>query len=181
MAKVTRRITPASDAWRGDDPFHAMFHRAWGVSAADQIGQARRIRFDAAILACDLKEDLHRIRVRPEIVTGGLEAAAASNQWDNGYDRHFLRPTNGFSGTVKTLNLNAKMVRFPGRRRPGFRNFAGAAGFGEAGSTITASPLRSTRSRRGTPRATSRSSGTAAPQVTRQTQSPAARRGSAMF
>jgi len=134
------------------------------VSAADQIGQARRIRFDAAILACDLKEDLHRIRVRPEIVTGGLEAAAASNQWDNGYDRHFLRTANGFSGTVKTLDLNAKMLRFPGRRRPGFRNFAGAAGFGEAGLTIPASPLRSTRSRRGTPRATSRSSGTAAPQ-----------------
>lgn len=41
-----------------------------------------RIRCDAAILAFDLKSDLHRIDVRQEIVTafGGLEAAALSNQ-----------------------------------------------------------------------------------------------------
>ena len=39
-----------------------------------------RIRCDAAILAFDLKSDLHRIDLRQEIAFGGLEAAALSNQ-----------------------------------------------------------------------------------------------------
>jgi hypothetical protein len=81
---------------------------------------------------------------------------------------------------VKTLNLNAKMLRFPGRWRPGFRNFAGAAGFGEAGLTIPASrsDLRDPVEARQV-----RLLAHLAPphrKVTRQTQSPAARRGSAI-